>query len=125
MEEFTVKAFNDFLKEDKIMGSRCNDCGAIQLPPRPVCPDCKGRDLEWVKLKGEGVVQAYTVISVPLTKMKESCPYAVGVVKLEGGPSISGQILGVTKGQEMSVGARVRAEYMKIEERASLCFRPA
>ena len=123
MADFTVKAFHDFLKENRIMGSRCRDCGVIQLPPRPICPHCGGRDLDWVELKGAGVVQAYTVITVPLTRMIERCPYAVGVVKLEGGPSVSGQILGVTEGDEISVGSRVKAEFVKEDERVTLCFK--
>ena len=125
MSEMTAKAFGDFLGEEKIMGSRCKACGAIHLPPRPVCPECGGREQEWVELKGEGTIQAYTVITVPLTRLKEDCPYAVGVVKLDEGPSISGMILGVKEGDELTVGSRVKAEFVKEGEMTSLCFRPA
>jgi len=124
MAEMTVKAYNDFVGEGKIMGSRCKGCGAVQLPPRPVCSECGGHEQEWVELKGEGAIQAYTVITVPLTRLKESCPYAVGVVKLDEGPSISGMILGVTGGDEISVSSRVKAEFVKEEEKTNLCFRP-
>lgn len=124
MTEFTAKAFDDFIGEEKIMGSRCKECGAIHLPPRPVCPECGGREQEWVELKGEGAIWAYTVITVPLTRLKESCPYAVGVVKLDDGPSISGMILGVTEGDEVAVGSRVKAEFVKDGEKTALCFRP-
>lgn len=124
MVEMTIKAFNDFLGEKKIMGSRCRGCGAVHLPPRPICPECGGREPTWVQLKGTGVVQAYTVITVPLTRLKESSPYAVGVVKLEEGPSISGTILGVKDGEEIAVGSKVKAEFVKEDERTVLCFRP-
>ena len=124
MVEMTIKAFNDFLGEKKIMGSRCGGCGAVHLPPRPICPECGGREPVWVQLKGTGVVQAYTVITVPLTRLKESSPYAVGVVKLDEGPSISGMILGVKDGEEISVGSKVKAEFVKEGERTVLCFRP-
>ncbi len=125
MAEMTAKAFNDFLGEGKIMGSRCRVCGAVQLPPRPRCPDCGGEEPEWFELKGEGAIRAYTVITVPLTRLKENCPYAVGVVKLDEGPSISGMILGVKEGSDLAVGSRVKAEFVKEGERTSLCFRPA
>jgi uncharacterized OB-fold protein len=125
MVVMTIKAYGDFLDEGRIMGSRCRGCGAVHLPPRPVCPECRARDPEWVELGSEGTVQAYTVVTVPLTRLKDRCPYAVGVVKLDDGPSVSGMVLGVSEGSEISVGARVRAEFVKEGERTALCFRPA
>lgn len=124
MVEFTINAYNMFLGENKIMGSRCKVCGAVHLPPRPLCPDCGGRELAWDELKGEGTVQAYTVITVPLTKLKDSSPYAVGVVKLDDGPSIASLILEIKNGEEISVGTRVMAEFKKEDEKTILCFKP-
>lgn len=121
---FTVKAFNEFLDEGRIMGSKCRGCGAIHLPPRPVCPDCGGREMEWEEVEGRGSVRAFTVVRVPLTRFKDRCPYACGVVKLDAGPMISGMIVGVSE-EEMSVGSRVEAEFVKEGERTILCFRPA
>lgn len=120
-----MRAYHDFLDKNRIMGSKCTGCGKIYLPPRPVCPECGGREMEWVELKGEGAIQAYTVITVPLTRLSDHCPYAVGVVKLDDGPSVTGRILGITDGDEISVGARVKAEFMKKDERSALCFRLA
>lgn len=122
--EFGIKAFNDFLTEGRIMGSKCSGCEAVSLPPRPICPECGGGDLEWIELEGRGTVQAYTVIHIPLTRMKDRSPYACGVVKLDGGPSISGLILGVSHGEKIKVGSRVEAEFIKEGERTYLCFRP-
>jgi hypothetical protein len=121
----TIKAYHDFLNQGRIMGSRCRGCGALHLPPRPVCPECGSLDLEWAELRGEGSVQAYTVITVPLTRLKDRCPYAVGVVKLDDGPSISGSIIDVINGDEIAVGSRVKAELVKEGEGTALCFRPA
>jgi uncharacterized OB-fold protein len=124
MGEFTIKAYNDFLAEETIMGSKCKGCGAVHLPPRPVCNECGGREMEWTKLKGTGTIRAYTVITVPLTRLKDRSPYAVGIVKLDDGPSISGMILDVSDGYQISVGTRVKGEFVKEGERTDLCFRP-
>jgi len=121
--EFTVEAFRDFLVEGRIMGSRCKGCGAISLPPRPICTQCGGQDLEWVELEGKGTVRAYTVIHVPLTRMRDRCPYACGVVEFDEGPRISGLILGVSEDEEMAVGSRVEVEFVKEGERTALYFR--
>jgi len=125
MVKITIKAYGDFLDEGRIMGSRCKNCRVVHLPPRPVCPECGSRNPEWAELEGEGAIQAYTVVTIPLTRLKDRCPYVVGVVKLDDGPSVSGMILGVSEGSEISVGTRVRAEFVKEGKRTALCFRPA
>lgn len=122
--EFSVKSFNDFISEGRIMGSRCKGCGAISLPPRPICSKCGGSDPEWMELEGRGTIQTYTVIHVPLTRMKDRCPYISGIVKLDAGPSVSGLIIGVSEGEKIKIGSRVEAEFGKEDERAKLYFRP-
>jgi uncharacterized OB-fold protein len=47
----------------------------------------------------------------------------VGVVRLDDGPSISGLILDVGSEDEVSVGSRVKAEFISEGDRVSLCFR--
>ena len=120
---FTSKSFSDYLSDGKIMASRCRDCGGVHLPPRPLCPECGGRNLQWKELKGSGNIKTFTIIHVPLTRMKVHCPYAVGVVQLEDGPSISGQILDVHDEKKIRVGSPVQAEFLKEEDRTRLCFR--
>ncbi len=123
MMEYTAKAYFDFIGEGRIMGSRCGVCGDVSLPPRPVCKECGSVEMRWEELGGEGEVRAYSVINIPLSRMEDHSPYAVGVVKLDDGPSVSGLILGVTSGDELSVGSRVEAEYVKEGETTALCFR--
>ena len=123
MMEFTAKAYFDFIGEGRIMGSRCGACGDVSLPPRPVCKECGSVELEWEEFEGRGEVRAFSVINIPLSRMEGRCPYAVGVVRLDEGPSVSGLILDVKDGGELSVGSRVEAEYVKEEEKTALCFR--
>ena len=121
--EFTAKAYFDFIDEGRIMGSRCRACGDVSLPPRPVCKECGSVEMDWEELDGRGEVKAFSVINVPLSRMEGRSPYAVGVVKLDDGPSVSGLILNVTEGGELSVCSRVEAEYVKEGEKTLLCFR--
>jgi len=120
--EFSVKSFHDFISEGKIMGVKCKSCGTTSLPPRPICPKCGARNLEWAELAGEGTIQTYTVINVPLTHMKDKSPYAVGIIKLDAGPSISCPIRDGSE-QNLTVGARVKAEFVQEGERTTLHFR--
>jgi len=124
VSEFTAKAYFDGLGEGRIRASRCDSCGAIHLPPRPVCTECGADEMGWVELEGEGAITAYTVIEVPLSTMVGKCPYTVAVVKLDSCPSVSGQVL-LDEGGEVSVGTRVVAEFVEEGEATHLCFRPA
>jgi uncharacterized OB-fold protein len=129
--EASVKSFYNFLKEKKIMGTKCKDCGEVYLPPRPLCPKCIKSNLEWVELEGKGKLVAFTSIAVAPTHMlnaghSRDNPYVYGVVKLDSGPSISGLILMDAKNPEkIEIGTRVTAEFVKRDDRVILGFKPS
>ncbi|GAF86756.1 unnamed protein product, partial [marine sediment metagenome] len=33
---YTIASFDNFLKEKKLMASKCQQCSALWLPPRPI-----------------------------------------------------------------------------------------
>ena len=127
--EFTGASFNQFLNEEKLMGTRCKGCGALYLPPRPICIKCYSRDMEWVEMKGKGKLYAFTAICVAPTMMiKEGCgrdnPYCTGVVELEEGVKISARILGVDarNPEKIKIGTPLSIEFVhqgKGENRAT------
>ena len=51
---FNDTSYEQSLNEEKIMGSKCKKCGALALPPRPICVSCFSSEMEWVELKGTG-----------------------------------------------------------------------
>jgi len=106
---FTIDSFYEFLAQGKLMGARCRACGRLMVPPRPLCPDCYSDDLEWVELRGEGTVEAYTVIHVAPAKLAEEAPYIVALVRLDEGPVIPGRLRGVEP-EHIEVGLRVKLE---------------
>ncbi len=132
-KEFTSAAFYGFLSEHKLMGSRCETCGASYLPPRPLCTACYGEAMEWVEMPGQGKLIAFTTIHIAPTAMIEAGydrnkPYCAGIVQLEGGPAISAQILGVdaTQPAQMKIGTPLRAAFVERgegkEQRTYLAF---
>ncbi len=97
---FTAGEFQVFLREHKVMGARCTRCGALYLPPRPLCPHCVESTLEWVEFSGRGKLVGFSVIAIGLTAMLEAGysrenPYCSAFVQLEEGPVISVQLVGV------------------------------
>ena len=118
--KMTGEAFYQYLAEQKLMGSRCQSCGALHVPPRPLCPACYGEDLAWEQISGTGKLVAFTTVHIAPTAMIEAGygrknPYCTGIVELEEGPCISAQITGVDPAapQEIEVGTPVRVAFVQ------------
>ncbi|MCD6530604.1 Zn-ribbon domain-containing OB-fold protein [Candidatus Bathyarchaeota archaeon] len=120
---FTVKDFFTFLREGRLMGVRCLDCGEVTLPPRPVCKGCGSRNLEWTELKGRGIIEAFTVIHVAPSKFKSGAPYPLAVVKLEEGPRITARLTHCSP-EGVSVGLPVEGDLEAWTKEGLLAFRP-
>ena len=120
---FNDQSYEQFLQEELIMGTKCKKCGALALPPRPLCISCFSQEQEWVQLRGAGKLAAFTSIVVaPPTMAKEGFnrnnPYIVGVVELEEGPKMVVRIVGLDakKPEEIKVGSPLKAEFVHTGE---------
>ncbi len=116
---FTAFSFNQYLKEHKLMGSRCTRCGALYLPPETICGHCHVAAMEWVELSGKGRLAGYTVIGNGLSHMikagySRDNPYATGIVGLAEGLNISARILGmdVKKPESIKIGTPLVVEFI-------------
>jgi len=109
---FGIESFYKFVGEGKLMAAKCNKCGLVMLPPRPVCTKCYSKDLQWVELKGNGRLLTYTVIHVSPKQFEALAPYAVGIVKLDDGPQLLGMIRGVEP-DKIKVGMSLTVDFEK------------
>jgi uncharacterized OB-fold protein len=98
-EPFTIEQFYKFLTQRKLMAGKCQRCGKIHLPPRPLCDNCFSQEFEWTEVSGKGKLLTYTVIHVAPQQFQAMTPYAVGIVELENGAKIPGMISGATQKQ--------------------------
>ena len=132
---FSDTSYEQFLNEWKIMGSKCKKCGALALPPRPICVSCFGSEMEWVQFKGNGKLAAFTgIVVAPPLMAKEGFgrnnPYIVGVVELEEGVKTVARIVGVDakKPEQIKVGILLKAEFLSKGEgpsrQTALIFKP-
>jgi uncharacterized OB-fold protein len=137
MEErlFTDHSFEQFLAEEKLMGSKCRKCGTLYVPPRPICIQCGSTKMEWFETRGTGKLSAFTCISVGPPYMREEGygrkrPYCTGVVELEEGPRVVARIEGVDAAdpERLGIGTPLHMELLHRErngqKRVFLAFRP-
>ena len=121
MEErpFSDISYEQFLNEEKLMGSRCKGCETQYVPPRSICVDCYRSDMEWVEMKGKGKLAAFTCITIAPPFMIEQGynrknPYCSGVVELEEGGRVDARIEGVDAGkpEDIKVGMPLKVKYL-------------
>jgi len=116
---FNDISYKQFLNEERLMGSRCKQCDALFLPPRPICIKCHNKEMEWVEMEGSGKLSAFTCITVgPPFMIAEGYdrehPYCSGVVELTEGVRVDARIEGVNPNQpeDIKVGVPIGVKYL-------------
>ena len=121
-DEFNNTAFNGHLADHKLMGARCEDCGALYLPPRPMCKACFGKQMTWVEMSGVGKLSAFTAIHIAPTAMIEAGygrnnPYLAGIIQLEEGRDFFDPLLDIAPEQHAAIGGQAaRDQHVDVAE---------
>jgi uncharacterized OB-fold protein len=68
----------------KILGSKCNACGTVYVPPRKNCGRCFVDIEEWVDIADEGVIEACTIVHYSHAVQPVKPPFAYALIKLDG-----------------------------------------
>jgi len=97
----------------RLEAKKCKKCGYVSFPPRLICPKCQNREFEDTKLADRGKVLTFTVIRVPPQQFVDQAPYAVGIVELDDGVKLTGQIVDCDF-EDLKIGNRVKIEFRKI-----------
>jgi uncharacterized OB-fold protein len=132
---FNDISYEQFLREEKLMGSRCQKCGVAYVPPRSICIRCYGTEMKWVEMKGKGKLAAFTSIAIgPPSMLEEGYdrkhPYVSGVVQLEGGMKVVARIEEVdgSRPETIKIGTPLQVEFLHRGEanncKTFLAFKP-
>jgi uncharacterized OB-fold protein len=98
----------------RLVGKRCEECGAIFFPPRLICLECGHKRMEKIPLSGNGTILTYTVIAKGAgpTEFDDlqnmTGDYAVALVELAEGPKVVGQMT-YCEPKDLKIGQKVRA----------------
>lgn len=119
----TLGRFLKGLKEGKILGTVCEKCGRVFIPPRLYCSYCFREVDRWVEATGEGTVVTAVLSYIAADRTRLERPIAVGVVKLDVPgrefddhffPGLMHYLCGFTEEEVKSmraIGARVRVRW--------------
>ena len=108
--KLTFKEYNEALKENKLLGLKCQQCGTVTVPPKMVCRKCASPNMEVVELTGKGKIQTYTTCNVAPEGREDEVPYVILLVELDEGPWVMGNLTGIdpTAATMELIGKRVK-----------------
>ncbi|MFH1464743.1 MAG: thiolase domain-containing protein [Pseudomonadota bacterium] len=131
---FALTTYLDGLKNGKLRGSYCSECGRVMIPPRGFCEICNLRAVErYFNLPDTGVVETFTIsnvnwASLPLPEGKQDL---FAVIAIDGAAEQMGLVhkLGEVDPKDITIGMRVKAVWKPEAEREGtitdiLYFRP-
>ena len=86
--------FWEAAKQQRLCVQKCNACGALQHPPRPMCPSCHAVDMGSQDLSGRGSVYSWTVPRYPPLPMFDE-GLIVALIDLDEGVRLLSNIHGI------------------------------
>lgn len=82
----------------------CADCSRVQYPPRQICVDCLGDELQWSDVANTGTLLAETTLQHSNDLFfADRLPWRLGIVAMDAGPSAV-----VHLGEDCKQGEKVR-----------------
>jgi uncharacterized OB-fold protein len=104
----------------ELRAQRCDGCGTLRHPPRPMCPQCGDVAYQWARLSGRGVIYTFTIVHRPtLPAFDDRVPYNVVVVQLEEGLFVVSNLVGGAP-DTIRIGLPVEVVFEAVGDEASL-----
>ena len=115
--------FWDGLNEHRLLIQRCDECGVLRHPPRPMCPSCNAVGWDTVTASGRGTVHSFVMPQHPPMPFM-AYPYIVALVELEEGTRLISNLCEVGP-EDARIGMPVEVFYEEFDDGLVLHqFRP-
>ncbi len=115
----SMSRFLSELKEGRLVGRKCDDCGRVLFPPRSFCEECFVRTGEFVRLEDTGTVETYSISYLDTDARRIETPIYVAVISIDGAAEKMGlmHFLGEVQEADLSIGMKVQAVWKPQKER--------
>jgi uncharacterized OB-fold protein len=99
----------------RLLGAKCETCGAVYFPRRSICPKCRRKGkLSETQFSGKGVVFSFTEVTAPPEGFEDQVPYILAVIELDEGARLTAQIVDASK-DDVKLGSRVEQVFRVIQ----------
>lgn len=103
--------FWDGVRERRLLVQRCDGCGGLRHPPRPMCPTCHSLSWTAIESSGKGTILSAVVMRHPSYPWFETDPIVV-LVELEEGWRL---VSNLVESEAGAIGATVEVVYEDFE----------
>ena len=110
-----ARHWREIPKRYRMEAHKCKKCKHISFPGRIICPVCGDREFDTFNLKGDGTIVSYTIIRTAPSGFLDLAPYVVGIIELEEGIKVMGQITDCEP-EKLNVGDKVIAKFRRMNE---------
>lgn len=98
----------------KVQRCQSASCGRYVLYPRVCCPYCRGGNLAWEPVSGQGTIRSYTFVHRPQHEsFYADAPVCFAAVVLDEGVLIYSEIRPRPRENEPLLGRRVKAIFLE------------
>jgi uncharacterized OB-fold protein len=104
------------LKQGRLVGQRCPQCGKVYIPPRGACPVDGVPTEEEVELPDRGIVTTFCIVNVPFLGQRIKPPYVAAYVLLDGADIAFLHLILDCPAEDVRMGMRVEAVWKPREE---------
>lgn len=119
----TSLPFWQALRQHRLEMQRCQRCERWVWYPRPHCPDCGSRQLQWQPLSGNATLYSVCISPRPTApEFADETPQVLALVTLAEGPRLTTTLVGDAHWQ---VGMPLRPSFDDRGEWTLLRFQPA
>jgi hypothetical protein len=95
--------------KSKILTRKCDNCGTVILETILYCEKCQGNKFTLIEYDGIGIVNTFTIHTVPPEGFEDVESYAWVVFTLDNIPlRISGFLPGIKQPAELPIGSKVQ-----------------
>ena len=118
-----TREFWEGAKRHELRIQRCKSCGQAYFFPRPFCPNCSSRDVEWFTASGRAKLHTYVIVERGAPGFQDAVPYSIAIVQLEEGPHMMTNIVGVEQTPEaLQVDMPLEVTFEEQNEQITLPF---
>ncbi len=101
--------FLNAVAKGKLIGTRCDVCGKVYIPPKGACPVDGVPMTDDVELPDTGIVTTFCVVNVPFLGQKIEPPYVSAHVLLDGADIAFQHLILGCPADEVRMGMKVKA----------------
>jgi uncharacterized OB-fold protein len=120
--------FRELKDNGRFLGTRCDACDHVYLPPSLFCPRCFAALEEWNEVGPQGVVRAVTTAHRGVDGRSLKAPETLALIQLDGADALL--VHRIEEADGVGIGDRVEPVLKDADERKGSildvrCFRPA